>query len=164
MAAERQTLEGQIPQKELRRFSAYLADVAGNAIFKLRFRKQRNGKIQIQGNAGTRVTMLCQYCLEPVELDVNVEISQIVMSSQEERIEQGIQEDILVVEGDRVELSMIIEDDLILGLPMVAKHVGRDGTSSCLDRLQYEPLDENQPVKPSPFAVLKKLKLDKSSD
>ena len=134
--------------------------------FRLGFKKKRNSNIFIAGTASTVVTMSCQYCLDPVRLAVNASIAQIVVSSEAEIEDLDIQQDVLVVEGDTIELAAIIEDDLILNLPMVARH-GADqaedkGAGNCLERLKYEQQDEDLPVKSNPFAVLNELKVDKS--
>lgn len=161
-------LEGQIPQQELRRFSENLMETSGTVEFRLRFKKKRHVGIHITGTASTVVTMACQYCLEPVKLEVKASIAQIVVGSEVDAEELDFQQDILVVEGETIELAAIIEDDLILNLPMVAMHgadqAEENGTENCLGRLEYEPQDEVLPVKSSPFAVLNQLKVEKSAD
>ncbi|MDK1023976.1 MAG: YceD family protein [Gammaproteobacteria bacterium] len=162
MAAADRILAGQIPQRELLRFSAYLAETSGTVAFKLRFKKQRDGNVHITGGANTTVAMVCQYCLEPVKLAVNASIAQVVVSNEAEI--EDFRQDILVVEGETIELASIIEDDLILSLPMVATHAADqiEENGDCLDRLEYEQQDEDS--RSSPFAVLKQLKVNKPVD
>lgn len=165
MASAGRILEGQTPQSELLRFSEFLAEISGAVEFKLRFKKKRDGKVHITGSANARVALLCQYCLEPVELAVNASIAQVVVSNEAEAQELDDQQDFLVVEGETIELASIIEDELILSLPMVVAHVqdqnGENGSGNCPGRLEYEQQDEDLPVKSNPFAVLKQLKVDK---
>jgi uncharacterized protein len=168
MAAEGRVLKGQMPQQELPRFTENLVETSGMVEFRLGFKKKRHGSVQIVGSASTVITALCQYCLEPVRLAVKANIAQTVVSSEAEIEDLDIQQDVLVVEGETIELAAIIEDDLILNLPMVARH-GADleedsGAGNCLGKLEYEQQDEDLPDKSNPFAVLNELKVDKSVD
>jgi uncharacterized protein len=168
MASKGRVLKGQVPQQELPRFAENLVETSGLVEFKLGFKKKRDGNVYISGTANTVVTMLCQLCLDPVRLAVNASISQVVVGSETEMEDLEIQQDVLVVAGETIELTAIIEDDLILNLPMVARH-GTDqaednGGDNCLEQLDYEQRDEDFPARSNPFAVLNDLKVDKSVD
>jgi len=164
LAASNRVLEGQLPQQELPRFSESLVDTTGVIEFRLGFKKKRDGKVHISGTANTVATMSCQYCLDPVKLAVNASIAQIVVSSEAEIEELEMQQDVLVVDGETIELAAIIEDDLILNLPMVARHGAEHAedldTGICLERLEYEQQDGDLSVRSNPFAVLNELKVD----
>jgi uncharacterized protein len=164
LASKGRVLNGKVPQQALSRFSEYLVDTSGTVEVRLRFKKKRDGNIHIMGNASSVVSMVCQFCLEPVRLTVDASIAQIVVNSEADIRDQDIQQDVLVVEDETVDLADIIEDELILNLPMVARH-GKDQSEdndagNCLDRLEYQHEDEDIPKKSNPFAVLKELKVD----
>ena len=166
LAAEKAVLQGQMSQQELQRLAEYLVDTAGSIEYRLRFRKRRDRRVHINGSASSKIMMACQYCLEPVELKIEAKIAQVVIANEAETSDLQLEQDFLVVDGETIELAAIFEDELILSLPMVARHGDGDETDNCLARLEYEKeeVEEQLPEKPNPFSVLKQLKEDKTTN
>ena len=104
----------------------------------LNFLKDKTGRRIITGELTATIEVACQRCLEPLELIIEDDIS------------------LIVVDDD--EAAQLIEEQLILALPLVSVH----SDSSCSQHaLQYiSPLgDADHPKRgQSPFEVLKSLK------
>jgi uncharacterized protein len=100
--------------------------------------------------------MTCQRCGDPVAVTVNspVAIAFIANEDEAERLPEGLEP--YLVEDDRVILANLLEDELILALPIVAVHPEQ----ACnpwfqRDQSTAEAVEEKRP---SPFAVLEQLK------
>lgn len=110
--------------------------------------------------ARATVRLECQRCLRPV--DVMLEVDRSFRFVRDEReaaeLDAQVEEDILVL-GRSLDLQELVEDELILALPLVPRHAdcrhpGQAGA---------EPLrsaQEPAPGRPHPFAALAALKRD----
>ncbi|WP_153099816.1 DUF177 domain-containing protein [Paraburkholderia hayleyella] len=117
----------------------------------------------------------CQRCLAPYEQAFDVDATYRIVSSEEEADAFPLDEDTVeVIVGSRqFDLSALIEEELLLALPLVPKHAvcpvvheslvsgvsGADAmgdASDGLDGVQNAP--EIEPERPNPFAVLEALK------
>lgn len=155
-------LKGSIALSKLERLASFVTGSEGDINYSLRFKKQRrDGRIRINGRVQAILAMTCQSCLEPVWLTIDETIALVVVQDETEAEELDSSQEPLIVQGDEVEPGAIFEDDLILALPMVARHANADGVSQCMDQLGYEPpaFDPGLEEKPNPFDVLSKLKL-----
>lgn len=99
----------------------------------------------------------CQRCLGPVEVPVLVEreFRFVATEEQAEVEDEESEEDVLVLSWD-FNLLELVEDELLMALPVVPKHDVCPGTV----KLQAADADfiEEEDKKPNPFAVLQRLK------
>lgn len=110
----------------------------------------------LQLTVHTTLPQICQRCLEPVDVAVRVERAFRFVDSEElaEQQDDDCEEDLLVASRD-FDLAALIEDEVLLALPLVPRH------EVCpVDvRMAAADKDFDVPVeKPNPFAVLAKLK------
>ena len=105
------------------------------------------------------VRLSCQRCLEAVELPVECDVSLAVVGDDEAAANLPQAYEPLVLEGERISLIDLIEDDLLLGLPVTPRHAEH----AC----QAPPIPETaEPVAPEdapeetekPFSQLRVLK------
>lgn len=105
--------------------------------------------------ASVSVVLQCQRCLQALEHNLVVDRHfRFVRSAQDaERLDESADEDVLVL-TPRLDLHELLEDELILALPLVPRHQG-----SCPAPLP-QPADElSAPAAaPNPFAVLAALR------
>lgn len=107
--------------------------------------------------AHTALPMTCQRCLSAVDEGLDVDRWFRFVNSETEAAEQDAdaEEDVLVV-SRQFKLLELLEDELVLALPLIASH------DICPEALpmQAEPDDTELPAeaKPNPFAVLEALK------
>jgi len=106
--------------------------------------------------ASVPVTLQCQRCLQPVSQALEVDRHfRFVRSEQEaERLDETAEEDVLVL-TPRLDLHELLEDELILALPLVPRHEGR--CPAPLPLPVDDPLAEAAPP-PNPFAALAALR------
>ncbi|MEO8419400.1 MAG: YceD family protein [Methylophilaceae bacterium] len=115
------------------------------------------GKSRLQLYVQGTLQLSCQRCLEPFEFELDITSNFTIVAN-----EQAIQpesddrddEDYLVAET-QMQVIELIEDEVLLALPLAPKHVQNQcAASSKLNELK----------KPSPFAVLQGLKTGKSQN
>lgn len=125
------------------------------------------GSMRPDGAAGEQVWLAltaevalpqtCQRCLGPVEVPVSFEREFRFVASEEVAAaeDEESEEDVLVLSRD-FNLLELVEDELLMALPVVPKHDVCPGTV----KLQVADPDfvEESQEKPNPFAVLEQLK------
>jgi len=109
--------------------------------------------------AHTVVPMVCQRCLAPVDVALDVDrwfrfvADEAIAAAEDEEAE----EDVLVASRD-FHLPGLIEDELLMEIPVTPRH------EVCPEPAELSALDPDfdaaQSDKPNPFAVLKQLKSD----
>lgn len=152
-------LDGQLPLKDMPRLTGLLQSDQGNVDLKMAFDIDEISTPYMRGEFKTSVSIICERCMEPMMLDLNVTCL-LAMVVGEQKVE-GLAEqyDPWILENkDPVLLSTVIEDELILSLPLVPKHnevcIADEAWSSIGDEQIEDEMDK--PV--SPFAVLSGLK------
>nr|WP_315491359.1 YceD family protein [uncultured Rhodoferax sp.] len=108
-------------------------------------------------SAEVALPQTCQRCLGPVDVPVQFEREfRFVVSEEVAEVEdEESEEDVLVLSRD-FNLLELVEDELLMALPVVPKHDICPGTV----KLQVADPDfsEDQQEKPNPFAILEQLK------
>jgi uncharacterized protein len=104
--------------------------------------------------ARTAVELQCQRCLQPMQDDLQVDRRFRFVRTEAEavKLDEASEDDVLVL-TPRLDLTELIEDELILALPIVPMH------AACPEPLQPAPVDA--PVvedRPNPFAALAALR------
>lgn len=146
------SINSSIPLGKLLRLREYLHDDHGQAQVCLSFDRDESGYCRIQGTVKAVVNMLCQRCLENTAVtlasdlalrvaDNDAEAELIAQASTDplERLEIVVCED-----GGELDLLSVVEDELIMSLPIVASHPD-DHCSKVLNTLQRE--DGKQPAR-----------------
>ena len=150
LARERAVLEGDLAIERMERVVPLLYQPGGHVHLKLLFRNARKGRVSIKGDVQTTVEMICQYCLDPVEVHVKSTLDMLVRAF-DETADPADDFDELEMTGETVALVDVIEDEILLSLPTIAVH-----RADCAARLDYEIGEEAQGDKP--FAMLAQLK------
>lgn len=109
--------------------------------------------LELQGKA--EVPLECQRCLQPMSEQLVVQRRFRFVRSEDEaaRLDEESEDDVLALPA-RLNLQALLEDELILALPIVPRH----GTCPVpLPLPAAEPLDDEAPA-PNPFAALAALR------
>jgi uncharacterized protein len=136
------------------RLKAELADDKGEFFVELEFGMEGNGayvKGHVQGEFG----VICQRCLNPMRVPVDHRFRLSIVTSETESDRLLETEEPLLATGEDMPLAEIIEDELILQLPMVNMHP-IDECSAVI--AEPESPGEAKQERKNPFAVLAKLK------
>jgi uncharacterized protein len=105
--------------------------------------------------AKTSVQLTCQRCLEPVTVDLEVKIALgfVQNEQQMEALPESLEP--FMLEEEEIPLAELLEQELILALPIVAYHEACEPyPHQGEDAVALDDASE----KPNPFAVLEQLK------
>lgn len=152
MVQARRTFQGSLPLASLTRLRPSLAAVDGAADYDLEFGRDELGIAYLALRVDAELPLVCQRTLEVYRQPVHVEqrLGLIAHEDEEAALPPGY-EALLIPDG-LVHPGEVIEDELILALPVVPLKPGapidwNDGSESAVDE-----------ERPNPFAVLSKLK------
>ena len=113
---------------------------------------EAKGAIWLDLTAHADLPLTCQRCLKtmPVSLNVDQRVRFVETEAQAEAEDEEAEEDVLALTPE-FDLLALVEDELILAVPLVALH------GECSPE-GYDPAVEEPPEKTNPFAVLAALK------
>lgn len=133
-----------------------LEEQIGDVKVRLQFGHDEAHRRRIQGQVSTTVMLQCQRCLEPVAVELQETVKLAVVAS--EAIADKLPADIDPWLSDEEQLLPVelIEEQLILGLPIVASHE-RCELAIKQNNSKLAQEDAAEPVQ-NPFAVLATLK------
>ena len=153
-------LKGTIPLEQMKRLTADAFASEGNVEVDAAFTKDGEGYPLLKGTVKTCVQLQCQRCLQATDVELKVELT-LAFVTKESRLEQvpSIYEAVLL-DSEEISLVELLEDELILMLPLMAYH---DNCEAYQYRTDEELKAEKEgDLKPeNPFDVLKRLKSNK---
>jgi uncharacterized protein len=104
--------------------------------------------------------MVCQRCLGPVDVPLQVDqwFRFVADEATAEALDDEVEEDLLALSRE-FDLHELIEDELLMALPLVPRH------DECPDPVQLSTSDEDfdsaSAERPNPFAALASLRVGK---
>ena len=156
LADKAATMSGSLPIAKMPRLIGMLTADSGEAQVELEFGKSGRTRY-VKGQVVAKVEMQCQRCLGSTSVTLDAEFS-LALLEDEAHIEKiADQFEPLITEG-RHYLPDVIEDELILAVPIVATHDSE--CSSYMQQYKTEPeekLHDESGKQPNPFAALKDL-------
>ena len=161
LAIQGRTMEGRIDVARLARLLPLLRSSEGEAVYSLRFDRDEGGVPCVVGEVSATLVLQCQRCMEDMAYPVKAKVRLGIVTSRQ-TVEQlpDRYEPLLVSESD-ISVASIVEDELILALPIVAMHKTEECSSGEAYQQQVVTQEDNTCAKPqreNPFAVLAQLK------
>lgn len=149
-------VRGSIANGKMRRLVAGLASDRGEAEAEMRFSLDAVRRPVISGSVRTKVELQCQRCMELFMQPIDVEFQLVRVRSETEAERLPEEFEPLLTEQDQIRTAELLEDELILALPVVAMHVEEDG---CQVQVGGQPAagEAVEERKPNPFAALSAL-------
>lgn len=149
-------LEGVIPIVDMERLASSLSSDAGQVHVRVQFGKDEQGAPFLRGEYSAHLLLRCQRCMEAFDHEVNGQLLVGIVTSEEEmdRLPKGY--DGVIVEDGQLQLRDVIEDDLIVGLPIVPMHSMPDCNVSL--PLEIGSGSKPEPEKENPFKVIELLR------
>lgn len=145
--------------QEMLRFNDAVESISNDILIEIEFSKDAQGLTYFKGSAKAEVVVICQRCNKGFDHLVNTEFCFApVQGNQDTDLIPDAYEPVEVNDHGEVDLFELIEDELILALPIVAMHAQEDCEIKAED-LQFGEIEPEQERK-NPFAVLKELKRD----
>lgn len=114
----------------LTRLCELLSSVGGCVEAQLEFAPRREGWTPVELRFETRLQMTCQRCLEPLELKLSerVELGFVESEAMESCLPEG--RVAVVLEDGRMSPIQLLEDELLVSLPLVPRHEGANECGS----------------------------------
>ena len=149
-------IRGSLPVASMERLATLLEDNTGHARIELQFSHDEAHRRRIEGRILASVMLQCQRCLEPVavELDEQVNLALVASEAIADKLPADI--DPWLTDEEQLAPADLIEEQLILGLPIVASHT-RCELAIKQNNSKLPPEDAAEPAQ-NPFAVLATLK------
>lgn len=153
------TLQGELPLADLTRLCETLADNVGEIRAKFIFERDERRSVVIHSAIDVEVKMVCQRCLELVALPIHSECSYAVVKegANTQSVPKGY--DVLELGEDPLDLLALVEEELLLALPIVPAHDPEDCQQPGGLDDEPEPC-EDEVSRSNPFSVLAQLKRD----
>ncbi len=122
LVAQQAILEGTVNLADLLGLVDSLYDNQGQVRAKLQFGKDEEGLSYMKGSLHAELNLLCQRCLKPFTLNLDIPISLSLVTNDLAVKDLPKYYDPLFVGKEPISLRGIIEEELLLNLPLVAKH------------------------------------------
>jgi uncharacterized protein len=156
LAESGREFSGSLELAGLARLAPLLASQQGTLAVTLLLDRDEVGMRYLAGRVSGRLELACQRCLAPMEFALDSGFRLGLVRSEEEAQDLPAGYEPLLVAAEPMPLAEIVEDEVLLALPVVALH--RE-PHPCAAQ-QQEPLPEGV-QRENPFAVLAQLKRDK---
>ena len=157
MVAARRSFEGALPIAGLRRLAEVLAGTDGVAQYELDFGRDQFGTSYLDVRVQAPLELICQRTLEPFILPVTVGARLgLIRSEREESALPPGSEPLLVAEDGKLSLADVIEDELLLALPLVPVNPDSSLPDEVVGPGPEASVTEGRTD--NPFAVLRELK------
>lgn len=159
--------EGSLALKQFDRLVAGLADDQGEVKVFLHFCMSEDHRVVLEGHVEANLKMVCQRCLEVAELPVcsDLNLMGVLTDEQARSLPEGY-EPLMLQEG-LMELIPLLEEELLLSLPVVAYHPpeacqARQSftTESDEDAEVFAAQAEEENRRRNPFSILASLKIE----
>lgn len=145
-------LTGTLPLRGMPRLTEFCLDDRGEVEVDLEFgRREQDNRPGMTGRLSVRLRMTCSRCLEPVELRLEAKPDVVLLKPGEGELDEEDSADSMVIE-QTVALNHLVEDELLLALPMSPAHP----EGQCPTGSANGPVGQGK--RTNPFAVLEALK------
>ncbi|MBT4492626.1 MAG: hypothetical protein HOC70_05225 [Gammaproteobacteria bacterium] len=141
LANQGRILEGSVPVNHLSRLRDMLAKVDGDVYLKLAFSKGDQQKTHVSGTTYATVELVCQNCLRGYSQELRCELGLDIVEQESELALLEENADSFIADGQEIRIVDLIEDELILAVPMIPRHA--DGACPGND---YGQAADDEPV------------------
>lgn len=137
-ARRESVLEGELPLARLDRLTDLLSTDAGSVRARLAFRQHADGCVLVEFECSAQLNLICQRCLEsmPYETQSRVSYAFVEGGSVGACLPEGVEG--YELGNDRFNPARVIEDELIVSLPLVPRHADRRQCGRLAESLDAE--------------------------
>jgi len=158
MAKKQQALQGTIAVASMLRVTKLLASDDGELAYSLLFDVDEDGCCYISGKLQGKLLMRCQRCLQNFWQEIDCAFKVSPVANDEEAKELASDYEPVIIEDAKLDPADLIEDELILVMPLVAMH--QISEQGCREAAKI--LDDKVQESTNPFRILQELKLKKN--
>jgi len=148
-------LEGSVPVADLPRLASALASDKAAVTAELEFGISDEGRKVLNGHVSAQVEVVCQRCLDNLPLLVEADLNLAVIWDEDQAVSLPKYLDPWIHGEGQADLYGVIEEELLLELPLVAYH-----ESECVEpeRFHSGEIVEDTDTVNNPFQMLEQLK------
>ena len=164
LSARGEHLQGTIPLKQMKRLTSALLSDKGDVHLDAEFSVDINHVVILAGKIDTDTKLICQRCMGEMDLPIKIDFQVAFVRSEDEmeRLPEGYEA--TLVDNTTMMLSDIIEDEILLALPSIPKHLDESCSPDKIEvdwgSQKNEPDTESE-ERENPFDILASLKTDK---
>ena len=133
------------------RLAPLLIRPQGQVSYAFRFSRDGLGRPLVAGHAQATLWQTCQRCSQPVAVPVDSDFQLVVVEGLDEAAALSEEFDPLLADDAEINLLDLLEDELLLSLPVVARHEACHAW-----KFDDEPVAAES--RENPFRILRKLK------
>lgn len=162
LVEQKKCLTGLMPFQQMPRLAEVALAETGDFAVELEFTRSISGLPIIQGHVRGTAMLECQRCMQAVEfpIDCPIQVALTTFQSDERPEQEGFEA--WLVEDDRLFLQDFVEDEILLALPLVARHEQCEPVRELIEALpseiaatQVSQAEDAPEGRKNPFAVLK---------
>ncbi|MFT5074921.1 MAG: hypothetical protein ACI8YB_002389 [Patiriisocius sp.] len=156
LALQGYLLEGEVKAESLSRLASSVSSISGSFEASVQFELDESRAKIARGSASVTVQAICQRCLDPVTVDLKADFAVQVIWSEEHLNRVAKNYEPWLVEDRMANLSELLEDEILLALPLVNYHEIGGCTGDSF--IQENESSGDEAVADNPFNILKQLK------
>ena len=157
LADKASDFEGEISRERLSRLEEATEGVVGSAQASLSFDRDGSGRRVVSGQVSGAVNLLCQRCLKAFQYKLDGSFNMaLVYNDEMARALPTDLDSLLLLPDQPMDVAQVIEDELLLCLPMHALHP--EGECQIETQFGADESEDFPEKAPNPFDVLKDLK------
>ncbi len=160
LADQGRELRGTYPLDLMPRLAEAVAETTGEAVVHLIFTRSVAGLALIEGEIEATLGLICQRCLGLMNYPVKTKFT-VALVPDEAAAGSILDEFDPMVIPDELFVRDLIEDELMLSLPLIARHESEEACEETMQEYlhkEFEPDAVEVDKKPNPFEVLSSLK------
>ena len=153
LATQNKLIQGRLPLVQCERLLPSLRENTGYVDFSLQFMQDESQRTVVRATMSAELGLECRRCLKPMTYPMRVSVDLAVVADDKAATElPECYEPLLVMDGE-VALESLIEDELLLNLPVMPSH----SENECSAVLPTDQVDNELDGRKNPFAVLKNI-------
>lgn len=155
LVAHGSELEIECELKSLKRIAPLLSDRRGTAHARFRFHGM-GGSAAAEGRVTATLLVTCQRCMDEVAIPVDAECRLVFADTEALNMQVAAGHELVTTRDGRISLAELVEDELLLALPLVAVH----GTGTGCASQSSADVGTDGDSRQRPFARLRELMKD----
>ena len=146
-------LQLQISPGSMPRLTEIVEEV-GKVSVELEFFWDQQKRLRARGPVSTQITIICERCLEPMPLSLDVAVEAVIVWSEEQASQLSSELEPWMGLNELIDIHSLLEEELLLALPIMPAHE----QENCKGRSSYTTLPKEEiGERRKPFAGLASL-------
>lgn len=150
-------LEGEVSMDGLPRLATSVLRICGPVLASVQFGLDETKARIVRGSARALVEVICQRCLDPVQVNLDAEFALQIIKSEEQEKRVAKNYEPWIVAERIANLSQMLEDEILLALPLVNYHELGKCTGDTFQP-KSDLVGKNSGSDSNPFEILAQLK------